>query len=110
MIIAERFEALAKINRSQGNLYGDFKKLGRVLSSIFPEGLTINGEDDWNRLALFIFAVNKQVRYSVNFHRGGHGDSLDDVSVYSMMLRNMDEPKKRERKKRRKDKLPRVVI
>jgi hypothetical protein len=95
MIVADRLKALAEINKSRGNSYGDFKKLGRVLAAYFPEPMTIQGEEDWNRIALLIFSINKMVRYSVNFKNGGHKDSLDDAAVYAMMLQGMDEePKK----------------
>lgn len=94
MKLSEKFTKLSNINKSRGNDYGDFRKLGKVLSSYFPDPLTIEGEDEWNRLALLMLTINKVVRYSVNFKKGGHSDSLNDVAVYAMMLQGMDEEKK----------------
>ena len=34
--------------------------------------------------------INKIARYAENFDKGGHDDSLNDISVYAAMLRSID--------------------
>jgi hypothetical protein len=41
-------------------------------------------------MAIFFHMADKLARYAGAFKRGGHVDSLDDLSVYSMMLQEFD--------------------
>jgi hypothetical protein len=84
--------ALADLYRARHKVYGNsnlvFGELARVL---FPRGLMLTTVCQFNRAAIVFHIVDKLIRYSNNFHDGGHRDSLDDISVYAMMLRDMDE-------------------
>lgn len=70
--------------------YGDdYRHFGKVASALFPNGLRVSTVDDWNRLALFMWALSKMGRYAKNMDSGGHADSALDLSVYAAMLREM---------------------
>jgi hypothetical protein len=74
----------------RNKLYGDnYKKFGRVMMAVFPNGLVLSREDDFNRLGIFIQCVSKLTRYSEMLGRGGHQDSAHDLSVYAAMLEEL---------------------
>ena len=89
--VPNALETAAGIYRERNAAYGDnYKRFGIGLKGMFPNGLTLETEDDFNRFAVFVFAYSKVTRYAQQFSAGGHPDSLDDLSVYSMMLRELD--------------------
>jgi len=76
----------------RGKVYGDnYKRMGIVMSGLFPKGIYLKTTDDHNRFHLLELMVLKLTRYCENWDKGGHADSLDDNSVYSMMLREVDD-------------------
>jgi hypothetical protein len=90
--VPDMLTKLADIYRARNLSYGDnYKLFGSVMRSLFPEGLQVTTSDDWNRLGVLVQIVSKLTRYTNNFSRGGHRDSLDDTAVYAMMLRELDE-------------------
>lgn len=81
----------AKLYEQRNELYGDtYKQLGSVLEQIFPDGIELTTPEDQNRYAILSTMVSKVVRYAANWERGGHDDSLDDICVYAMMLKELD--------------------
>lgn len=83
--------ALGDLYEERNKLYGDnYKKFGNVMSAMFPEGMTLRGADDFNRIGLFVQVVSKIGRYAEQFDKDGHEDSLDDLAVYSQMLAEVD--------------------
>lgn len=81
----------AKIYEERNKLYGDnYKQFGKWANELFPNGLVVSGEEEWNRLGIFVQIMSKLSRYAQNFNRGGHEDSLDDMAVYAMMLKELD--------------------
>lgn len=89
--VPEMLRECASTYEQRNAMYGDtYKRFGHVLSAIFPDGLTIKGVDDWNRLGCFILKMGKVTRYAANYTRGGHDDSLLDDAVYTTMLRELD--------------------
>lgn len=83
-IAADTYDAKSKI-------YGDnYKMIGKVLAALFPEGLKLKGEEDFNRFHLFLLSLVKKTRYAVNFDAGGHEDSVLDDIVYLAMLQEVD--------------------
>lgn len=77
--------------------YGDsYKEYGKLLFSLFPGGVILKTESDFNRWGVFNMILAKIQRYSLNFLKGGHDDSLRDLSVYSAMQRELDNLKKEE--------------
>lgn len=89
-------------------VYGDnYLLVGQIMAAHFPNGLTVNTVDDWNRLHIFILGVVKDTRYANNW-KGGHQDSLRDATVYRSMLEMIDEeignrPKASDRKEETKE-------
>lgn len=62
------------------------------MKGIFPNGLMLVSEEDFNRFCIFVQVVSKATRYGQNMaNRKGHKDSLDDMSVYAAMLREYDQ-------------------
>jgi hypothetical protein len=89
--VPEALTALAELYRQRHAVYGEsYESFGRVFMALFPGGLEIATVDEANRAALLFHVVDKLIRYANNFDRGGHGDSLDDISVYAQMLRDYD--------------------
>lgn len=81
----------AVLYEERNRLYGDnYKRFGPVMKLLFPNGVPLATEDDHNRFGIFVQIVAKVTRYAENFERGGHDDSLDDLAVYSMMLKELD--------------------
>lgn len=66
--------------------YGDsYKEHGKIMAALFPNGITLNSVEDFNRFGVFNMMVSKVFRCSANF-KAGHVDSMLDLSVYSAML------------------------
>jgi len=85
--------ALSRLFAAKNRVYGNkyLGATGRFLAGLFSNGLLVEGEEDWGRLYLLMHILTKIDRYATNFKRGGHSDSLDDIAVYAMMLREYDE-------------------
>lgn len=82
---------LGKLYRQRNKLYGsNYKHFGMVLHGMFPNGLTVKGPEEFNRLALFLQLVHKLTRYARAMPKKGHVDSLDDIAVYAQMLQEYD--------------------
>ena len=89
--VPRRLRELAKLFEDRHQLYGDnYMMFGDVMAALFPTGIEADTEHDWNRLGLLTEMVYKFTRYVAMFHRGGHPDSLDDLAVYTVMLREID--------------------
>ena len=72
-------------------VYGDnYKLVGNAMKALFPDGLRLETPHDHNRFHILLLAVVKLTRYVQNWERGGHEDSLVDLSVYSAMLVEID--------------------
>lgn len=87
--ILEQSADLFRYKRTQ---YGNnYLVIGKVMSSMFPNGLSVVTEDDWNRLHLLLLTVVKLTRYANNYQNGGHTDSIADAIVYFAMLQELDD-------------------
>ena len=91
LTVSDRLRSLGQINVARGSNYGRFDKIGRVLHEMFPEGLTVRGPAEFNRLVLFIMIANKVTRLANSLPGGIHEDTLDDTAVYSMMMRTHED-------------------
>jgi len=90
--VPQLFEELATLYVKRTGAYGDnHMRLGGVLASMFPDGITLKGPADFTRFAHFTLALLKGCRYAKNFHNGGHPDSIEDMTVYSAMVAVIDE-------------------
>lgn len=68
----------------------NYYMVGQMMAALFPEGLHLQTADDWNRMHIFILGVVKQTRYATNWNKGGHRDSIRDLTVYCAMLEEID--------------------
>lgn len=90
MYVPEQLIAAAKLYDERNLIYRDnYKVVGDIFKILFPDGVAIVTPEDYNRFALFMNLLNKLTRYCFNW-KDGHPDSLDDISVYSMMLKELD--------------------
>jgi hypothetical protein len=91
MRVPEMLRDSASTYEQRNKLYGDnYKRFGQVMEALFPNGVGLVDIDDFNRFGVFVQLVSKMSRYAENFTKGGHDDSLLDLSVYSAMLRELD--------------------
>lgn len=73
-------------------IYGDnYKRVGEVMKGLFPNGITLTSVHDHNRFHILMLMVVKLSRYTMNWEKGGHQDSIRDNTVYSAMLEMIDE-------------------
>lgn len=98
--VVEEFCKKADLYSSRNELYGDnYKRFGKAFVALLgSQKISITDESDMNRLGVLNQIISKLSRYCQNFDRGGHDDSLDDIAVYSMMLKELDH-EARERKR-----------
>lgn len=89
--VTNHLRECAKTYQERNKVYGDcYKNQGDVMKILFPKGLPVYSPEDWNRLGILMKIQDKLVRYSANFTDGGHDDSLHDISVYCIMLMELD--------------------
>lgn len=90
--VPERLKALGALYADRNAQYKDnYKRFGAILLAIFPDGLILKTEEDFNRFSLFLQIVHKITRYAPSIGSGGHPDSLDDTAVYAQMLSEYDD-------------------
>lgn len=93
--VPEQLRKAAEIYEQRNELYGDnYKHWGKVWLALFPDGISTTSAEDpvgaCNRMGILVQIVSKLTRYCQQFNAGGHADSLDDLAVYAMMLRELD--------------------
>lgn len=94
---AELLQQSVNTFKERGAVYGnDYERFGRIMKAIFPGGFYFNSAagditQTWTRMNYLIMIINKVARYAENFEKGGHDDSLNDISVYAAMLRHIDQ-------------------
>lgn len=87
----DSLRAAADIYEERNKLYGDnYKQFGEWVAKLFPLGVGLLSEEDFNRFGVLTQILSKLGRYCQNFEQGGHDDSLDDLAVYAMMLKELD--------------------
>ena len=90
--VPDRLAALGALFEKRNSFYrSSWHEAGDVLKAIFPRGISLKTSEDFGRFAIVHLLVGKLHRYALMFDRGGHADSLDDLAVYSQMLRELDE-------------------
>lgn len=88
--VPEILQAAAKTFAQRSEIYGDnYKKFGRIMQVLFPEGLELRSPEDFNRLGVFVQCLSKLTRYAEQLELGGHQDSAHDLSVYAAMLEEL---------------------
>lgn len=89
---ADILEEAADTFRQRNAVYGDnFLRVGNMMAAMFPDGLTLKTQQEWNRAHMLLMAVVKQSRYATNWGKGGHKDSIHDAAVYCAMLEMIDD-------------------
>lgn len=85
-------EMAAQTYKERNAVYGDnYKRVGKAMQALFPNGVVLNGEASFNRWHILELIVVKLSRYAVAMERGGsHQDSLRDMAVYSAILEEID--------------------
>ena len=90
--VPDNLRLCAKTYEERNKIYGDcYKVQGRIMKEIFPDGIPMLDPNDFNRAGIVFKIIDKVIRYSANFSEGGHKDSLHDISVYCIMLMELDE-------------------
>jgi len=93
--VSEALHNAAEIYEERNKLYGDnYKRFGNVMEALMPSGMEQGFPETKaqfnNRVGVLIQVISKLTRYCENFNSGGHDDSLDDLAVYAMMLKELD--------------------
>lgn len=90
--VPERMRDAADLFEERNAAYGNnYRLFGAVMRAMYPNGLTVTTDEEWTRLMLQVHRVTKETRYACNFSRGGHADSMADLSVYAQMAAETDE-------------------
>lgn len=90
--VAAELKAKADLFNERAALYGDnYMRFGHIMKQLLHvQMLDPMDPHAMNRLGIFVQIVSKITRYGENFTAGGHDDSLDDIAVYAMMLKSLD--------------------
>ena len=72
----------------RNKVYGDnYKIVGKVMKALFPDGVTLKTEDDFNTWHLFELVIVKITRFANSNLK--HKDSIHDTTVYSAMIESI---------------------
>lgn len=90
--VARELEEKAALFEQRNALYGNnYLRFGPIMSQMLAgQTLDCNDPKVMNRIGIFVQITAKMTRYGNMFTAGGHDDSLDDISVYAMMLKQID--------------------
>ena len=95
LTVPERLRALADLYEKKNEEYGDaYKNMDSLAMGMGLSALQGPNEEryiTWDRLAILCVMMYKMQRYAARIYDGGHSDSLDDLAVYAMMLREIDD-------------------
>lgn len=85
-------EEAAKTYKERNKVYGcNYYKFGQVMKLLFPNGLLLQTEGDFNRYAGLSAIVGKLCRYANSFEQKcGHQDSMHDLGVYAFIQQELD--------------------
>jgi hypothetical protein len=99
--LVDKLNKAVETANERGKIYGEshknFLDNARMMTGMFPNGVTLKSESDFARFILFTMCTVKMCRYANNFSKGGHEDSIHDQGVYSFILENYDEEVRNER-------------
>lgn len=86
-------EAADLFDKRNDEYKDNYKRVGDMYTLLFPNGVQLKDDIDFNRFAIFIQIINKTVRYSFNFSKPTtqiNPDHLNDLATYAMMLQELD--------------------
>jgi hypothetical protein len=76
--------------RDRNELYQDsFSRWGAVFTALFPDGVTAQSADGFNRITCLGHIIDKLVRYTTSFNEP-HEDSILDLANYAAILGGLD--------------------
>ena len=87
--VGELLKDAGKLFEQRDKEYGNgYERMGKIMSSFFPDGLELKTKGDFDRYATFSMCMVKLNRYAENIGNGkvGHLDSARDLTVYASML------------------------
>ena len=88
--VPELLRSGADTYEERARMYGnDYKEWGKLMMALFPNGIHLNDEGDFNRFNILTRVLGKMTRYAAMLNRGGHVDSAHDACVYSAMLQEL---------------------
>jgi hypothetical protein len=89
--VSQRLHAAADLHEAKEREYGtaDYKTFGPKAMALFGK-VTLETETDHARFACIVLMLAKMSRYMHNFKKGGHEDSLTDLTIYTQLLLQLD--------------------
>ena len=87
--MAETALAIMKERNENFSYHRTDNMYAQIMFILFPTGIPA-GHSWIMRYKFISYIVDKLCRYVINIHRGGHEDSLIDISNYSLMLAAYD--------------------
>lgn len=85
--IAAAFETF----KQRSEVYGDnYLTHGKVMMALFPNGVDLKTEKEYNRFGIINMMVAKLTRYCQGWPNA-HQDSVHDLGVYSFILESLDD-------------------
>lgn len=88
---ADILEGAAALQRERFSVYGrNYIDAGKALAAMFPDGIDLRSPRDHCRYHLLSWLVGKLTRYTANWERGGHADSIRDAAVYASLIEYVD--------------------
>ena len=85
---ADILAAMAETFRERNKVYGDnYKRVGAVMAAMFPHGVELLTEEDYNVWHLFELMVVKLTRFANSGLT--HEDSIHDAAVYAAMVESL---------------------
>jgi hypothetical protein len=98
----ELMESALATFRDRRSSYGNsIDKFGEVMHALFPQGLGIDGPQQWAWLGLMVQVVHKLTRYSNSYYDQSSHDSIHDLGVYAFLLQELDRKTSAEDRERR---------
>lgn len=91
---AKALEDAAALFAERGATYGEaYNVFGDLCAVLWPEGLRVEGVEQFRRLGVFVQILTKVMRYANNMETG-HLDSARDLIVYAAILQDLTEEEK----------------
>lgn len=85
---ADILAEMADTYRERNKVYGDnYKRVGDVMVALFPDGVNIKTDDQFNVWHLFELMIVKLTRFANSGLT--HVDSIHDAAVYAAMVQSL---------------------
>ena len=85
---ADILAEMADTYRERNKVYGDnYKRVGAVMAAMFPNGVDLFTEEDYNVWHLFELIVVKLTQFANSGLT--HEDSIHDAAVYAAMVESL---------------------